>query len=197
MQDDIERIVQLLKSAGKGLASVGEVVELLATVAGELDLTGNRCLLFKAAGYKVLLEALQRNASVTKLLLTAQMRWGNDEDMFNNDTAAHLAATLGCNSTLTEIDLCNCRVGVSGARALANALRSNVTLRVLLLDNNQLDDDGVQALADAMAVNMSITRLGLLQNANVTASSDAARAAIKEACKVRVEVVSCCFWCCF
>ena len=47
--------------------------------------------------------------------------------------------------TLTSLNLYSNRIGVDGARALADALKENRTLSSLNLDGNRIGDDGALA----------------------------------------------------
>ena len=65
------------------------------------------------------------------------------------------------NSSLTKLQLCENKVGISGAHAIGSALAHNRALLVLQLANNPLGDEGVCTIAASLSANMSLMALQL------------------------------------
>jgi hypothetical protein len=84
---------------------------------------------------------------------------------------------FGLNSLDSKYDVD--RIGVDGAKLLAQALAQNTSLVALGLDYNGIGDDGAKALADALHVNTSLQKLLIRYNgirlAGVAAVSEAMR----------------------
>ena len=71
---------------------------------------------------------------------------------------------LSVNTTLTNLNLSNDRIGDSGAGSLSRALAVNTTLTHLNLSGNRIGDSGAGYLSDALAINTTLTNLNLCDN---------------------------------
>jgi hypothetical protein len=78
--------------------------------------------------------------------------------------AASLAAVLENNSALTTLSLDRNSIGAAGAASLAEVLKVNTTLTGLNLCINLISDEGAWALAEALEVNTALTELNLEEN---------------------------------
>lgn len=75
-----------------------------------------------------------------------------------------LAPFIEANTSIRVLDLSQCKIGVSGAQAIAQVLKGNSTLQKLNLYRNVIDVDGARSLKDALAVNKSLEYLDLSHN---------------------------------
>jgi len=97
-------------------------------------------------------------------ITTLHMDGNDSEEALSDKGAIRLAEALKHNTSLTELDLVDNRVGKNGAAKLAEALRHNTTLTTLLLRNNELQDSGAIKLAKALRSNTTLTLLNLSNN---------------------------------
>ena len=71
---------------------------------------------------------------------------------------AAIARTLD-NASISELDVCNCNITVTGAKSLAAALKINYTLKSLIVDNlflrstNNITVDGAISILEATVAN--------------------------------------------
>ena len=82
----------------------------------------------------------------------------------HDHTIQVVAAVLGANKSLLELDLWNNSIGPEEAVTLADALMSNMTLQTLCISHNNIGTKGLTALADALKVNASLKTLDLEVN---------------------------------
>ncbi|PRP87101.1 hypothetical protein PROFUN_04837 [Planoprotostelium fungivorum] len=126
-----------------------------STHVKHIDLRGNN---IKADGATAVAEMLRSNFTMIKLGL----EW-NSVGLWDTGIK-RIAEALMINTTLTELDLRNNRIGGQGGVALAIALRKNTSLVVLDLRWNNLGYIGGKALADAMKNNYFLGTLELAGN---------------------------------
>ena len=60
---------------------------------------------------------------------------------------------------ITDLDVSDNRIGMVGARLLAEALTPSSTLKRLAVRGNMIGEDGCRSIADIIAKNSSITHL--------------------------------------
>ena len=65
---------------------------------------------------------------------------------------AVIARTLD-NASISELDVCNCDITVTGAKSLAGALKINRTLKSLIVLYNYISVDGAIAILEAAVAN--------------------------------------------
>ena len=93
------------------------------------------------------------------------LRW-----LFLNDNkigiegAKRLADALKVNKTLKKLYLGANKIGDEGAKLIANALMENESLEEFSLDRNNIGDEGAKSLADCFMVNRSIHEVNLNHN---------------------------------
>ena len=78
--------------------------------------------------------------------------------------AAALGAALELNTTLTRIEISDCRLGDAGAVAFGSALAENVCLEVCNLSGNGIGERGAQAVAAGLRYNNNLLKLDLSHN---------------------------------
>ena len=100
------------------------------------------------------------------------------------DGAKAIAEALKVNPVLTELDLYNNQIRDDGAKAIAEALKVNPVLTTLYLGYNSIGDDGAKAIAEALKVNPVLTKLNL-QSANQCFVGEAGKKAVRDAVKDR------------
>ena len=81
-----------------------------------------------------------------------------------NSNVVSLSKALSVNSSLTNLDLFEVKIGDSGAASLSQALGVNSSLTNLNLRGNSIGDSGAAFLSQALAVNSSLTTLDLRWN---------------------------------
>ena len=81
-----------------------------------------------------------------------------------NSNVVSLSKALSVNSSLTNLDLFEVKIGDSGAASLSQALGVNSSLTNLNLRGNSIGDSGAAFLSQAVAVNSSLTTLDLRWN---------------------------------
>lgn len=137
--------------------------------------------------FELLLDALQKNKSLTRLVFTNSKLCsvcaikiieallgnkmlrelnlaGND---FFTDGARAIAVLLETNDTLTALDLRNNNIGAEGARVIFDALRNNRRLIRLDLRYNQIGQigiGGIEAIANFLRTNTTLTGLNIAYN---------------------------------
>ena len=112
-------------------------------------------------GLKVLVDALESNATLKKLHLR--------DSRIGPEGARHLARWLKSNTALTTLNLGNNfrkgnHIGPEGARYIAEALKVNKSLRVLILLGNRIGDTGVKSLTQGLKNNATLTWLDVSCN---------------------------------
>lgn len=86
-----------------------------------------------------------------------------DLDLGGNQQIGHVGATAiaGGLRTLQHLDLRNTRLGVNGAKAIADMLTTNTTLKSLNLSRNNFGDEGAIHVAEALVQNKTLKTLSL------------------------------------
>lgn len=79
-------------------------------------------------------------------------------------TAAQAPPASSLFTTLNTINLNHCRIGDTGALALAEALRDDLVVQQLYLCGNLITDKGVAAMASALRQNTMLQCLLLADN---------------------------------
>ncbi|CAF1648333.1 unnamed protein product [Rotaria magnacalcarata] len=78
--------------------------------------------------------------------------------------ARYLANFMQQSKTITKLDLAQNQLHAMGAQYMADALRNNVTLTTLNLYDNDTGNEGIKYIAEALVHNTSITELNLTVN---------------------------------
>jgi len=99
-----------------------------------------------------------KGLSTEVVTLSLQIVFLGDED------AAAIADILKVNGVLTELKLCNNKIGNTGAASIAEALKVNGTLKALDLMSNKIGAAGTAAIAEALKVNTKLQSLVLIGN---------------------------------
>jgi len=81
-----------------------------------------------------------------------------------DDDAAHLAAALMADATVTSLSLRGGQLGDEGVARLAEALKVNTTMTTLDLTGNLFSAVGTSHLAEALAANTTLTKLDIGSN---------------------------------
>ena len=118
------------------------------------------------------------------IMLSGMERGQTEASFMNKDLepadAILIASDLQFLAVLTVLDLHDNKIGVDGAKAIAEALKVNPVLTSLDLQMNSIGDDGAKAIAEALKVNPVLTEL---QSGGNSIGIDGAKA-IAEALKV-------------
>lgn len=107
-------------------------------------------------GVRAMAMALSNNRFVRKLILT--------DNFLSDDACYHLGQMLNSNTTLEELNLTGCRIGLSGLKKFGDTLYRNHTLKILNLSRNMLGDEGGQHLAKIIMYGMPVKILNLRKN---------------------------------
>ncbi|KAG7390661.1 Leucine-rich repeat-containing protein 34 [Phytophthora pseudosyringae] len=87
------------------------------------------------------------------------------ECKLSDEHVAALAAALTQNATLAEVDLSDNELTQAACASLANGLRENKALKILRINNNKGQDEGAALLADVLAAhNTTLTYLDMGNN---------------------------------
>eukprot|EP00978_Attheya_sp_CCMP212_P025446 scaffold81831_cov46-Attheya_sp.AAC.4 len=89
---------------------------------------------------------------------------GYGDMMTHYDEAILIASALHHNTTLRQLSLCYCNIGIDGVTAIAAALRTNTTLAKIDLEGNRLGAEGASLIATALQANTSLKTLNLSNN---------------------------------
>jgi Ran GTPase-activating protein (RanGAP) involved in mRNA processing and transport len=165
------------------MALAGALATNKSLISLSLSLKGNEALSLHDAGIEALGGTLKRNNSLRELCFRGikltipamtslanalkinkrltELRLHSDID---DEGAIVLADALRSNTSLTEVDLYNNRIGDRGVAAIGEALMVNASLIRLYLHKNNIGDEGVKSLAMALYVNTSLTDLYLSYN---------------------------------
>ena len=114
---------------------------------------------FGVPGAIALSDALKVNEFLKFLTLK---NFGSNDDM--DDKLKALSEGLKVNKSLIYLDLCNCKMSISGATALSDALKVNDTLFYLVLEFCHLGSSGVKALSEGLKDNKKLGYLNLKDN---------------------------------
>eukprot|EP00439_Symbiodinium_sp_Y106_P028972 s4715_g3.t1 len=128
-------------------------------------------------GSAVLVEALAENSTVEAISVRGPM---------SQSGVADFARALRGNSSVTEIQLDNAKVGDDGAAALADALKVNKTVEHIHLNANHVGDAGAAVFADTLKINGTLKHVHLARNS----LGDDGATAFAEALKVNSTVES-------
>jgi hypothetical protein len=104
--------------------------------------------------------------------------------------AKAIAQALEKNESLTSLYLMNNKIGAEGAKALAQALEKNESLTSLDFWNNKIGDEGAKAIAQALEKNESLTSLELWNNDISEELKSQIKTLIERNCKIRDEFLS-------
>mmetsp|Transcript_1067 Transcript_1067/g.1866 ORF Transcript_1067/g.1866 Transcript_1067/m.1866 type:complete len:277 (+) Transcript_1067:65-895(+) len=104
----------------------------------------------------VVLTKVVRETEVLEVLLLCSNRITLADGTFTN--------ALSHNKTLRVLNLYNNKIGIEGAKRLADALKVNQNLEQLHLGYNHIGDKAAQILADSFAVNKSLRQIWLNGN---------------------------------
>ena len=103
-----------------------------------------------------------------------------DYDVLLGDFFEYFCEALTANTTLTNLDLSENKIGDSGACFLSDAIKVNTVLTNLHLSGNRTGDSGAGFLSDAIKVNTVLTKLDL----SVNRIGDSGAASLSDAIKV-------------
>ena len=107
-------------------------------------------------GVEFLLQALERNSSLTELNLS--------DNQIGNKGIKFLSQALERNRGLKKLNLRDNQIGDKGIKYLSQALERNSSLTELHLSNNQIGNIGVKLLSEALLYNERLITLDLIGN---------------------------------
>ena len=105
-----------------------------------------------ARGLRDIAEALSTIKTLDTLELS-KMRLG--------DIGAEIMANALASTSLRNLQLSDCGVGVLGSRAISNVFETNTCLEIINLSKNKIGNPGATALAQALASNSSLVEIHL------------------------------------
>ncbi len=137
--------------------------ELLEEICSAIE---SSCPIFKSLefhyidigseGAMYLATYLQSNRSLARLEL-------HDSSITTSGMDAITQSLLSNHSTLTDLNLADCKIGISAARSIGSIIQSNV-LKSLCLFRNSLGSDGAKEIVNALRSNTSFKHLLLVSN---------------------------------
>ena len=100
--------------------------------------------------------------SISQALMVNQtLLWlGMRGNQIGDDGIVAIAGSLN-NSTVTELNLCDCGIGVVGVRSLAEAISSNQNIRNLMLSDNPITVHGARLIMKAAVDNSVLIYVGI------------------------------------
>ncbi|CAG8791553.1 36807_t:CDS:1, partial [Racocetra persica] len=118
-----------------------------------LNLSRNR---LSGSSLKVIIEALQKNTTVSFLDLSF--------NMISDNESKWLGKLLKKNTSIKELSLAFNKIGSDGARRISKALKINTTLKRLSLEANRLNTQGGLFVSDMLKVNRTLKYIHLGSN---------------------------------
>lgn len=177
----------LMSDIAASLTTASHIASVLRTNHNikTLDVSSNQ---FEDAGVKILAQGLLNNIGLQVLNFAYNRMSPETSQMLcesiaahqqlrkvnlygclsGSESASHVAMLLKKNSTLRELDLCDCPFEAPGIVLLCNAVGVNSGLEVLEMTSSGLQADStIQTLANSLVANQSLRSLNLGYN-NIT-----------------------------